>query len=397
MLQAMDSPVYFDHNATTRVVPEVISAMLPFLEQRWGNPSSAYSFGHGLSEAIDEARGHIADLIHAHPREIIFTSCGTESNNTAIHSALVVQPGKKHIVTSAVEHAATLKFCKALAEQGHEVTFLPVTPQGELDPDRLRAVLRPDTAVVSVMWANNETGMLFPIPELAAICHERGVLLHTDAVQMAGKMPIDVEAAGVDMLSLSAHKLNAPKGIGALYVRRKTPFRPYLIGGSQERGRRGGTENVPYMVGFGVAARLAGERLEEKSARVRLLRDQLEQGLLGQVPGAQRNGAAEPRLPNTTNLAFPGVEAEGVLMLLDQAGICASSGSACTTGSLQPSHVLTAMGIDAARARSSLRLSLGGSSTEEEVGYVLKTLPEVIARLRLHVPMAGEWAKLRAS
>jgi cysteine desulfurase len=387
----MDQPAlcYFDNNATTPVAPEVLAAALPFLTQHWGNPSSAYSFGRRVADSIEAARAKCAALINAEPREIIFTSCGTESSNTAIHSALVTRPGKRHVLTTAVEHSATLKFCAFLEKQGFAVTFLPVAADGSLDLRLLEQSIRPDTAIVSVMWANNETGVLFPVPEIAAICRAKGVLCHTDAVQVAGKLPLDVKAAGVDFLSLSAHKLYAPKGTGLLYVKRHTKFQPYLIGGGQERGRRGGTENAAGIAAFGRAAELALGRLPEEASRLRALRDKLEEGLLSRVPDCSRNGAKEPRLPNTTNLAFDGVEAEGILMLLDQAGICASSGSACTTGSLDPSHVLTAMGCDAARARGSVRLSLGMYNTEGEVNDVLRHLPPIIEKLRANAPVAA--------
>src|SRR2546426_2299045 len=362
---------YFDNNATTRVAPEVVEAMLPFLQEHWGNPSSAYSFGHDVARHLDEARAKVAALINADPREIVFTSCGTESNNSAIHSALVTHPEKRHVLTTAVEHSSNMKFCDFLQKRGYEVTFLPVESDGSLDLHLLEKSIRPDTMIVSVMWANNETGLLFPIEEVAALCRSKGVLSHTDAVQAAGKVSIDVKDLGVDFLSLSAHKLHGPKGIGLLYVKRRTKYHPYIIGGGQERGRRGGTENVPYIAGFGRAAELAMSGLDDENTRVRALRDKLEKGILDRISGASRNGATEPRTPNTTNIAFEGVEAEGILLLLDQAGICASSGSACTTGSLDPSHVLLAMGCNAARARSSIRLSLGIYNTETEVDYVL--------------------------
>jgi cysteine desulfurase len=378
--------VYFDNNATTRVAPEVLDAMLPFLKENWGNPSSAYSFGRELVEVIDRSRTQIADLLNAEPRELIFTSCGTESNNAALHSALITRRDKRHVVTTAVEHSANIKFCNFLQKQGCEVTFLPVDSTGMLDLSALEAAIRPDTAIVSVMWANNETGMIFPVQEIAAICRSKGVLFHTDAVQTPGKLPIDVKELGVDMLSLSAHKLHAPKGIGLLYVKRQTKFQPYVMGGGQERGRRGGTENVPYIVAFGRAAELALANLNDENTRVRALRDRLEDGILSRIPDTSVNGARETRLPNTTNLAFDGVEAEGILMLLDQAGICASSGSACTTGSLDPSHVLTAMGCNAARARSSIRFSLGIYNTAAEVDYVLEKLPPIIEKLRANAP-----------
>jgi cysteine desulfurase len=373
---------YFDNNATTRVAPEVLAAMLPFLEQQWGNPSSAYSFGRDVARHVEEAREKVAALINADPREVIFTSCGTEGNNSAIQSALVTHPQKRHIVTAAVEHSATIKFCEFQQKQGCDVTFLPVDADGTLDVHLLQQSIRPDTAIASVMWANNETGVMFPIEEIAAICRSKGVLVHTDAVQTPGKLKIDVKELGVDFLSLSAHKLHGPKGIGLLYVRRRTKYQPYIMGGGQERGRRGGTENVASIVGFGRAAELAMANLKDENTRVRALRDQLEKGILQNIPATMRNGGSEPRLPNTSNVAFEDVEAEGILLLLDQLGICASSGSACTTGSLDPSHVLLAMGCSAARARGSIRFSLGIYNTEADVNFALKHLPGVIARLR---------------
>ena len=378
---------YFDNNATTRVAPEVVEAMLPFLTERWGNPSSAYQFGHQLQRELDEARAKLAALLNADPRELVFTSCGTESNNAAIHSALATHPGKRHILTTAVEHSANLKYGEFLQRRGYEVSYLPVDADGSLDLHLLDQSIRPDTAIVSVMWANNETGVIFPIEEAAAICRSKGVLFHTDAVQTPGKLKIDVRATGVDFLSLSGHKLHAPKGIGLLYVKRKTKFQPYVIGGHQERGRRGGTENVPYIIGFGRAAELALSRLDEENSRVRALRDRLERGILRDIPQTARNGAGEPRLPNTANLAFEFVEAEAILMMLDQLGICASSGSACTTGSVEPSHVLTAMGVAPMRARGSVRFSLGLDNTAEDVDHLLRSLPPIIARLRAISPL----------
>ena len=379
---------YFDNNATTRVAPEVVDAMIPFLREQWGNPSSTYVFGRQVGEAMDRARGQVATLINAEPREVIFTSCGTESNNSAIHSALLTQPEKRHVLTTAVEHSANMKFCALLQKRGYTVTFLPVAADGTLDLELLEKSILPETAIVSVMWANNETGMLFPVREAAAICHRRGTLFHTDAVQTPGKLKIDVREVDADCLSLSAHKLHAPKGIGLLYVKRGVKYQPYIVGGGQERGRRGGTENVANIVAFGRAAELAMAGLDDENTRVRALRDKLEDGILTGIPGTARNGAREPRLPNTSNIAFEGVEAEGILMLLDQAGICASSGSACTTGSLDPSHVLTAMGCSVARARGSIRFSLGIYNTEAEVDYVLQQLPGIIAKLRASAPVA---------
>ncbi|MBI3881343.1 MAG: cysteine desulfurase NifS [Verrucomicrobia bacterium] len=374
--------IYFDNNATTRVAPEVIEAMQPYFEKLWGNPSSVYRFGNQLHQAIETAREQCAAMVNADPREILFTSCGTESNNTALHSALVTNPGKRHVITTAVEHSANMKFGKHLKQLGHDVTFLPVESDGSIDIHLVEKSIRKDTAVVSIMWANNETGVLFPIEEIAAICRAHDVLFHTDAVQVPGKLKMDVRELDVDFLSLSAHKLHAPKGIGLLYVKKRTKFSPYVFGGGQEGGRRAGTENVPYIIGFGRAAQLAMESLDDEQTRVRKLRDRLEDGILKTIPRTVRTGAKEARLPNTSNIAFEGIEAEGILLMLDQLNVCASSGSACTTGSLTPSHVLTAMGLSAARAKSCLRLSLGLYNTEAEVDFVLEKMPGIIAKLR---------------
>ncbi len=388
---------YFDNNATTRVAPEVVDAMVPFLKEHWGNPSSAYGFGRELMTHLDDARASVADLLRAEPREIVFTSCGTESINTAIHSALATQPSKRHVLTTAVEHSATIKYCAFLEKQGCSVTYLPVDSGGALDVRLLEESIRPDTAIVSIIWANNETGIIFPVGEIAAICRRKGVLFHADAVQVPGKLKIDVKEMDVDFLSLSAHKLHAPKGVGMLFVKRRAKYQPYVIGGGQERGRRGGTENVANIVAFGRAAQLAAANLSDENTRVRTLRDKLEEGILGSIPGSVRNGAREPRLPNTCNVAYENVEAEGVLMLLDQAGICASSGSACTTGSLDPSHVLTAMGLSAARARGSVRFSLGIYNTADEVDYVLGSLPAIIATLRENAPLETDGVDSRVA
>lgn len=372
---------YFDNNATTRVAPEVVDTMIPFLREYWGNPSSAYAFGAQVHGHVEAARDKVAALIHADPKEVVFTSCGTESNNAAIHSALVTS-GKRHVITTKVEHSANISFGAHLEKMGFEVTYLPVESDGSLDLHLLEQAIRPDTAIVSVMYANNETGVIFPIEEVAALCRSKGVLCHTDAVQIPGKLPIDVKQLGVDFLSLSAHKLHAPKGVGMLYVKKRTRYTPYVIGGHQERGRRGGTESVANIVAFGRAAELALATLHDENTRVRALRDRLENWILTHIPNTVRNGAREPRLPNTCNIAFDFVEAEAVLMLLDQVGICASSGSACTTGSLDPSHVLTAMGVVPMRARGSVRFSLGIYNTEEDVDYLLQHLPRIIQRLR---------------
>jgi cysteine desulfurase len=374
--------IYLDNNATTRVAPEVMEAMLPYLTERWGNPSSGYLFGHELAGALETARSQVAALLNADPREVIFTSCGTEGINAAMHSALHTQPGKRHVLTTAVEHSASLKYSAFLQKQGCEITFLPISVTGALDLKLLEKSIRPDTALVSVMSANNETGVLFPVAEIASICRDKGVLCHTDAVQMAGKLNLDVKQLGVDFLTISGHKFHSPKGIGALYVKRQTKYQPLVIGGGQERGRRGGTENVAYIVGLGRAAELALNNLSSYTTRVRGLRDTLEAGILAGIEGTQVNGGHEPRLPNTSNIAFQGVEAEGILLLLDQAGICASSGSACTAGSLDPSHVLVAMGCSAAHSRSSVRFSVGIYSSEADVQQALKHLPGIVGKLR---------------
>jgi cysteine desulfurase len=381
---------YFDNNATTRVAPEVVESMVPFLSEYWGNPSSAYFFGSQVAKHLEDARAKVAALINADPREVVFTSCGTESNNSAIHSALVLNPAKRHILTTAVEHSANINYGEFLQKQGYEVTFLPVEPDGSLDLHLLEKSIRPDTAIVSVMWANNETGVVFPVEEIAAMCRSKGTLFHTDAVQTPGKLKIDVKALGVDLLSLSAHKLHAPKGVGMLYVKRRSKYQPLVVGGHQERGRRGGTENVSGIVAFGRAAELAMERLEDEDKRVRALRDRLENTILSTIPNTVRNGAKEPRLPNTSNIAFDFVEAEAILLLLDQVGICASSGSACTTGSLDPSHVLTAMGLSPMRARGCVRFSLGIYNTDEDVDYLLLQLPPIIEKLRSISPLNPE-------
>jgi cysteine desulfurase len=377
-------PIYFDNNATTRVAPEVVDAMLPFLRDQWGNPSSIYGFGRQLAKPLELAREKVAALINAEPREIIFTSGGTESINSALQSAIDTRPQKRHLVTTAVEHPATIKFCARLKNLGFEVTILPVNSDGLLDLQLLERSIRPETAIVSVMTANNETGVLFPVEEIAAICRSKDVLFQTDAVQAAGKVKIDVKESGVDFLALSAHKLYAPKGVGILYVKRGVKYQPYVIGGGQEQGRRAGTENVASMVGFGRAAELAMAHLKEPNPRIRALRDKLENGILQAIDGVSVNGSRAMRLPNTTNLSFDGVEAEGILLLLDEQGVCASSGSACTSGSHDPSPVLLAMGCDVARARASVRFSLGIYSTEAEVDFVLKQLPPIVERLRSH-------------
>jgi len=381
---------YFDNNATTRVAPEVVEALLPFYTEQWGNPSSAYAFGNRVGEAVANAREQVAALLACDEREVVFTSCGTESNNAAWNSALLSQPGKRHIVTTAVEHSANIKFGQTLEKRGVEVTWLPVDSLGELDIHQLHESIREDTALVSVMYANNETGVVFPLEEITAICRSKNVLFHTDAVQTPGKLPLDVRTLGVDYLSLSAHKLHAPKGIGVLYTRKGAPWQPYVMGGGQEHGRRGGTENVAGIVAFGQAAAMAADSLKNDVPRIRAQRDRMEDTILNTIPGVTRNGAREPRLPNTSNLSFANCEAEAILLLLDREGICASSGSACTTGSLAPSHVLMAMGRTPTQALGSLRLSLSKYTTDAQVDHLLEKLPPIIEKLRGASPAASK-------
>jgi cysteine desulfurase len=372
------SLIYFDNNATTKTDPAVLKAMMPYLTEEYGNPSSAYRFGKRAAEAVEKAREQVATLLGCEPREIIFTSCGSESNNAAINSALTLDPDRQHVVTTRVEHSAITKHCEWLAKRGVEVTWLGVDHNGQVDLKELDRAVRPDTAIVSTMWANNETGVLFPIEEIAAIVHRKRVLFHTDAVQAVGKVPINLAHAHshINFLSVSGHKLHCPKGVGVLYVN------PYLMGGGQEHGKRAGTENVPYCVGLGVAAELAGNHMAFENETVRALRDEFERGILETIPDAQLNGDREHRLPNTTSIAFEGIESEAVLLLLDQAGLCCSAGSACTTGSVHPSHVLKAMGFSTERARSSLRFSFSRFTTQEEVRRGLEILRGVIAKLR---------------
>jgi len=375
-------PVYLDNNATTQVAPEVLEVMLPYFDKLYGNPSSMHSFGGQVMQEIRKAREQLAALLGASTQEIIFTSCGTESDNAAIRSALASYPDKKHIVTSRVEHPAVRALCAHLATQGYRVTELPVDGEGRLDMQQYSRALSPDTAIVSLMWANNETGVIFPIEEAAQMARERHILFHTDAVQAVGKIPINLADIPIDMLSLSGHKLHAPKGIGVLYVRKGTKFSPFLVGGHQERGRRGGTEATPSIIGMGVAAELAQKKLDIENSYVKGLRDRLENTILNTVSNTKVNGDREHRLPNTTNISFEFVEGEGILLMMDEFGICASSGSACTSGSLQPSHVLRAMGVPFTMAHGSIRFSLSVYNTDEEIDFVIEKLPPIIDTLR---------------
>jgi cysteine desulfurase len=382
--------IYFDNNATTPVAPEVLDEMLPYLRELYGNPSSMHTFGGQLHRKVEEARGKVAHLIGAEPEEIIFTSCGTESDNTAIMSAVESLPNKKHIVTTRVEHPAVLNFCKHLARKGFRVTFLPVNNHGQLNIDELLKAIDEDTALVSIMYANNETGVIFPIAEIAEILKERRILFHTDAVQAVGKIPIDTKELPVDMLSLSGHKLHAPKGVGALYVRKGTRFHPFIIGGHQERGRRAGTENVASLIGIGKACELAGKNLTEEITYLKGLRDKLETALLKSCPDVRVNGDTNNRLPNTTNISFEYVEGEAILLRINEYGICASSGSACTSGSLEPSHVLRAMGVPFTAIHGSIRFSLSRYNTEAEIDRVIEIMPEIIKELRMLSPFGRD-------
>ena len=374
--------IYLDNNSSTRVDPEVLEEMMPFLTSRYGNPSGSHRFGTRVKEATNLAHERVAAMLGCEPNEVVFTSCGTESDNAAIHSALQMSPDRRHIVTTSVEHNAVLNYCEAVVRRGSQVTVVPVDEQGHLDAEEVEAAIRPETAVVSVMWANNETGVIYSIEKIAAICRAKGVFFHTDAVQAVGKMPINLARLPIHFLSLSGHKLHAPKGVGALYPNKRARFQPLIVGGPQEGGRRAGTDNVASIVGLGKAAELAVKTLEEENSRVRALRDRFEKTLLAELEDVQVNGDPRARLPNTSNLAFTGVDAQAVLLKLDQEGICCSLGSSCTTGAIQPSHVLRAMHFSNERARSSLRFSFGRFNTEAELDKVLDVLPRIVRKLR---------------
>lgn len=373
--------IYLDNNSTTQPDPRVLDAMLPFLRECYANPSSLYHAAQRVRYAVECAREQVARLINARPRQIVFTSGGTESNHLAIRGTLAAHPDKRHIITTAVEHDCILRLCAQLQREEYEVTCLGVDEQGRLDLDRLEAAITPKTALLSIMHANNETGVIFPIDKVCEIAKRHAVPLHVDAAQTVGKIPIDIEALPVDLLSFAAHKLHGPKGVGALYIRRGSRIRPQFLGGHQEHDLRAGTENVAGIVGFGVAAELAAQHLPDESGRVRELRDRLEAGILECIPYAHRLGGPDSRLPNTANIAFAGLEAEAILILLSNQGICASSGSACSSGSLDPSHVLTAMGIDRALIHGAIRLSLSRFNTVEEIDRVVEMLPSLLKRL----------------
>ena len=386
---ALTDVIYFDNNATTAVAPEVVEAMMPAFGPLYGNPSSMHTFGGQMGRYLNTAREQVGQLIGADPEEIIFTSCGSESDNAAWYSATETQPEKRHVITTKVEHSAVLAYGHHLEDKGYDVTWLGVDDKGQIDLAELESAIRPDTALVSMMYANNETGTIFPIDKVAQIVKSHGVQLHVDAVQAVGKEVIDLKKLPVDYLALSGHKLHAPKGVGVLYVRRGTRFRPFLKGGHQERGRRAGTENVPYIIGLGKACELAGANIEQERTQVAAMRDRLQAGLLAAIPNCKVNGDEAHRLPNTVNVSFEAVEGEALLLQMDQYGICASSGSACTSGSLEPSHVLRAMGVPFTYAHGSVRFSLCRYNTEAEVDRVLEVMPKIVHNLREISPFAA--------
>lgn len=388
--------IYLDNNATTKVDEAVFEEMRPYFCELYGNPSSMHFFGGQVQSKVTEARVRVAELLGASPDEIIFTACGTESDNAAIRSALEVLPDRKHIITSRVEHPAVLTQCRNLRQKGYRVTEIGVDGAGRLDMEELKAAVDDDTVIVSLMWANNETGVIFPVEEAAAIAKSKGALFHSDAVQAIGKIPINMAASSIDMLSLSGHKLHAPKGIGVLYVRRGTPFRPFMVGGHQEKSRRAGTENAAAIIALGKACQLAGEHMEAENTIVKAMRDRLQDALMTTIPHSRINGGGAERLPNTTSIAFEFVEGEAILLLLSEFGICASSGSACTSGSLEPSHVLRAMGVPFTCAHGSIRFSLSRYTTDAEIDAVIRELPPIIARLRQMSPFGREHLKGQA-
>lgn len=374
--------IYADNNATTKVDEAVFEEMRPYFCELYGNPSSMHFFGGQVQKKVDEARMRTAELLGALPEEIVFTSCGTESDNAAIRSALETFPERRHIITTRVEHPAVLTLCRNLSKKGYRITELAVDGEGRLDLDELKRTVDEDTAVVSIMYANNETGVVFPLEEAGAIVKDKGAVFHTDAVQAVGKIPLDMASSSIDMLALSGHKLHAPKGIGALYVRKGMPFRPFLVGGHQERSRRAGTENTAGIIALGKACQLAASHLDEENTRVKSMRDRLEGEILRLIPKVRVNGGAARRLPNTSSVAFEFVEGEAILLLLSEKGICASSGSACTSGSLEPSHVLRAMGVPFTCAHGSIRFSLSRFTTDADVDTIIRELPPIIQRLR---------------
>ena len=382
--------IYFDNNATTKVAEEVAEEIRPYFCQLYGNPSSMHTFGGQIAAKIRKAREQVAGLLGCDPTEIIFTSGGTESDSAAIKGTLPVVPNRRKIITTRVEHPAVLAVCRDLENHGHTVIELPVDKQGRLDLDQLEEQIDDDTALVTIMYANNETGVMFPVEQIAEMVTEKNVFFHTDAVQAVGKIRLDLSKSKIDLLSLSGHKLHAPKGVGVLYVRKGTRISPFMLGGHQEAGRRAGTENVPGIVGLGKACELAAKNIEEENNKVKYLRDKLENAILKKCPGATVNGDRKNRLPNTANISFEYIEGEAILLMLDKFGICASSGSACTSGSLEPSHVLRAMGIPFTSAHGSIRFSLSRYNTEKEVDYTIEKMPPIITRLRELSPFVAK-------
>jgi len=382
--------IYFDNNATTQVAEEVLEEIQPLFCELYGNPSSMHTFGGQIGRKIGQAREQVAGLLGCEPSEIVFTSGGTESDNTAIKGTLAALPQKRKIITSRIEHPAVLTVCRELENRGYAIIELAVDKYGRLDIEQLAEQLDDDTALVTIMYANNETGVIFPIDKISRLTAEKGVVFHTDAVQAVGKIPLNLSKSNIDLLSLSGHKLHAPKGVGILYIRKGTRLSPYMLGGHQEAGRRAGTENVPGIVGIGKACELAAKNIEKENSKVKSLRDKLESAILEKCPDSLLNGDKQNRLPNTTNISFEYIEGEAILLMLDQYGICASSGSACTSGSLEPSHVLRAMGVPFTAAHGSIRFSLSRYSTEEEVDYTIEKIPPIINQLRKLSPFVAK-------
>lgn len=382
--------IYFDNNATTQVASEVFEEIKPYFCELYGNPSSMHSFGGQVGIKVRQSREKVAALLGCEPGEVVFTGCGTESDNTAVMGTLAAKPDRRKVITSRVEHPAVLGVCRELESHGYEVVEVGVDSQGRLDFDELEKQVDDDTAIVTIMYANNETGVIFPIERIADLCKSKSVVFHTDAVQAIGKIPINLSQSKIDMLSISGHKLHAPKGIGVLYVRKGTRLTPFVLGGHQEGGRRAGTENVPGIIGLGKAAELAMENLADENTKVMALRDKLESAILKNCPDCRINGDTQNRLPNTSNISFEYIEGEAILLMLDQFGICASSGSACTSGSLEPSHVLRAMGVPFTAAHGSIRFSLSRYNTEEEVDFAIEKTPPIIHRLRELSPFVAK-------
>jgi len=382
--------IYFDNNATTKVADEVFEEIQPYFCELYGNPSSMHTFGGQVGIKIREAREKVAALLGCDPSEIIFTGCGTESDNTAIKGTLAAYPDRRKIITTRVEHPAVLSVCRELDSHGYTIVELPVDRKGRLDVEQLETQLDDNTALVTIMFANNETGTIFPIKQIAEMVAARGIVFHTDAVQAVGKIPINLSRSNIDLLSLSGHKLHAPKGVGILYVRKGTRLAPFMLGGHQEGGRRAGTENVPGIIGLGKACELAAKNMKEENNRVKYLRDKLEKAILEKCPDCMVNGDTEDRLPNTSNISFEFIEGESILLMLDKFGICASSGSACTSGSLEPSHILRAMGVPFTAAHGSVRFSLSRYNTEQEVDYTIEKIPPIITRLRELSPFVAK-------